>query len=179
MRLPATAHTSRPWQIHDLRPQLAVLDVWSLNTPGDSDDFPRLVQLVTAFNPAKTPAPVRLLFAIRSKLGGLLRLDSEPVTDEFPFTTILENDREWAGELSNRTVDGVLHLGWVPDQEGSYRGQLTVLVKPKGLLGRVYLAGIAPFRHLIVYPMLLRDFERRWSLRSADRGWRVLGPDLP
>lgn len=169
MRLPATAHTSRPWQIHDLRPQLEVLDVWGLQTPGGQDDFPRLVQLATAFDPAKTPPPVRLLFAIRSKLGALLHVDSQPITDEFPFTTILETDREWAGELSNKTVDGVLHLGWVPDQDGGYRGQLAVLVKPKGLLGRAYLAGIAPFRHLIVYPMLLRDLERRWPLRSGDR----------
>jgi hypothetical protein len=169
VRLPVAAHTSQPWQIHDLRPQLEVLDVWSLNTPGGADDFPRLVQLATAFDPAKTPAPVRLLFAIRSRLGSLLHLDSEPVTGEFPFITILETDREWAGELSNKTVDGVLHLGWVPDKDGSYRGQLAVLVKPHGRLGRVYLAGIAPFRRLIVYPMLLRDLERRWPLRSADR----------
>jgi hypothetical protein len=162
MRLAASAHTEQPWQIHELRPQLQLLDVWSLDTPGGADDFPRLVRLATAFDPAKTPAPVRLLFAIRSKLGELLRLDEAPATTgEFPFTPILETDREWAGELTNKTVQGALHLGWVPEGD-HYRGQLAVLVKPNGLLGRAYLAAISPFRHFIVYPALLRNLSRGW-----------------
>jgi hypothetical protein len=166
MRLPASAHTSQPWQIHDLRPQLQLLDVWALDTPGTADDFPRLVQLATAFDPTKTPAPVRLLFAVRTKLGTMLRWDAPRDPAEFPFSTILETEREWAGELSNKTVQGALHLGWVEDGD-NWRGQLAVLVKPNGVLGRVYLAAIAPFRHLIVYPMLLGDLERRWQrLRS-------------
>ena len=35
-----------------------------------------------------------------------------------------------------------------------------VLVKPNGLLGAAYMAAIRPFRHLIVYPALLRQIER-------------------
>lgn len=40
-------------------------------------------------------------------------------------------------------------------------------VKPNGLLGAVYMAAIMPFRHLIVYPPLMRDIEREWQSRSA------------
>jgi hypothetical protein len=110
-----------------------------------------------------------LLFAIRLKLGALLRLDGPLDPAALPFTPILETDREWAGELVNKTVHGVLHLGWVEQSDGSYRGQLAVLVEPNGLLGRAYLAGIAPFRHLIVYPALLHDLEARWmSLRRTE-----------
>ncbi|HEY2637643.1 MAG TPA: DUF2867 domain-containing protein, partial [Solirubrobacteraceae bacterium] len=64
MRLPATAHTSRPWRIHELAPDFRLEDVWALPTPGGADDFPRLVALLRAWNPARSaPAPVRALFA--------------------------------------------------------------------------------------------------------------------
>jgi len=59
-----------------------------------------------------------------------------------------------------------MHLGWVPDGNGGYRGQMAVLVKPDGLLGSAYMAAIRPFRHLIVYPQILRQLAREWR---ADR----------
>jgi hypothetical protein len=46
MRLPNTAHTSRPWRIHELAPDLRLEDVWELPGRGGPDDFPRLVELV-------------------------------------------------------------------------------------------------------------------------------------
>ena len=64
-------------------------------------------------------------------------------------------------------MHGVLHLGWVPDGSGGHRGQMAVLVKPNGLLGNAYLAAIRPFRHLIVYPPLIRQIERGWRERYA------------
>jgi hypothetical protein len=51
---------------------------------------------------------------------------------------------------------------WVPDGTGGYRGQLAVYVKPNGLLGTGYMAAIRPFRHLIVYPQMLRQIGRTW-----------------
>ena len=44
MRLPDTAHTSRPWRIHELTRDFRLEDVWALPTPGGPDDFPRLVR---------------------------------------------------------------------------------------------------------------------------------------
>ena len=69
---------------------------------------------------------------------------------------------EWALEIANRTVHGVLHLGWVAEHDGGHRGQMAVLVKPNGMLGTAYMAAITPFRHRIVYPAMLREIERRW-----------------
>ena len=37
---------------------------------------------------------------------------------------------------------------------------MAVLVKPNGLLGSGYMAAIRPFRHLIVYPAMMRQIER-------------------
>lgn len=80
-----------------------------------------------------------------------------------PFSPLYRTDREAAAELSNRTVHGVAHLAWVDQGGGRYRGQMAVYVKPRGLLGRAYMAAIKPFRYLVVYPALMREFEREWS----------------
>jgi Protein of unknown function (DUF2867) len=61
----------------------------------------------------------------------------------------------------------VLHLGWVPQPRGGYRGQMAVLVRPNGVLGTAYMKAITPFRHLIVYPRMLRDIEREWRAHEA------------
>lgn len=51
MMLPNTAHTSRPWRIHELTGDFRLEDVWALPTPGGPDDFPRLVQLMASGDP--------------------------------------------------------------------------------------------------------------------------------
>ncbi|HYI44453.1 MAG TPA: DUF2867 domain-containing protein [Actinomycetota bacterium] len=82
------------------------------------------------------------------------------------FIPLYRTQEEWAAELSNATVHGVLHLAWVDQGEGRYRGELAIYVKPRGKLGEVYLRLIGPFRHLIVYPALMRQIDRRWNSRS-------------
>jgi hypothetical protein len=166
MRLPDTAQTSRPWRIHELTRDFELEDVWALPTPGGPDDFPRLVELMTSFDPAKsTSALVRALFAVRSKVGGMLGWDDGP--DAFAFTPLYVTGDEWAAEIANRTMRGILHVGWVPDGTGGYRGQMAVYVKRNGLLGGVYMLAIRPFRHLIVYPRMLRELGRAWVTRAA------------
>lgn len=193
MRLPDSAHESRPWRIHELTRDFRLEDVWALPTPGGPDDFPRLVQLGASLDPAKSTAlPVRALFALRWKLGELFGWDDEesgvgsrvptlrdrmpadlregPTGPEFgavPFKPLYLLDNEFAAESANGTMHGVLHVGWVPDGAGGYRGQMAVLVKPNGRAGRAYMAAIKPFRHAIVYPLMLRDFARRWRAGSA------------
>lgn len=190
MRLPSSAHTSRPWRIHAIAHDFRLEDVWALPTPGGPDDFPRLVELAASLDPSKASSlPVRTLFAIRWKVGGLLGLDdprtgvgarvptlrdrlphdlredapSAPAFEAAPFDPLYYTGDEFAAEIANKTVHGVVHLGWVPDGAGRYRGQMAVLVKPNGLLGTAYMAGIAPFRHLIVYPTLMREFGAAWA----------------
>jgi hypothetical protein len=85
-----------------------------------------------------------------------------------PFTPLYRTDVESAAEVSNQTVHGVAHLAWADQGEGRYQGQMAVYVKPRGLFGRGYMAAIKPFRYLIVYPALMREFERAWE-RSEGR----------
>jgi hypothetical protein len=188
--LPKSAHTSRPWRIHAIAPDFRVEDVWALPTPGGPDDFPRLMELMTAFDPAESAsAAVRALFALRWKIGGLLGWDDErtgldnrvsmlrdrlpadlrdapaPHNDALPFEPLYRTGDEFAAEIANQTMHGVMHVGWVEDgaSPGGYRGQMAVLVKRNGLLGAAYMAAIAPFRHLLVYPGMLRELDRKWQ----------------
>jgi hypothetical protein len=192
MRLPNTAHTSRPWRIHELTGDFRLEDVWQLPGTGGPDEFLRVVEGFASADPSRgSPGPVRALFALRWKLGELLGLDapdaglgsrvptlrdrlptdlreapSGPEFDALPFTSLYLTDDEWAAEIANRTMHGVLHIGRVPDEAGSFRAQLAVLVKPNGLLGNAYMAAIRPFRHLIVYPSMMRQIEREWRARE-------------
>ena len=194
MRVPNTEHTSRPWRIHELTRDFRLEDVWALPTPGGPDDFTRLVTLMASFDPSQGSSGIAgALFAIRGKLGELLGWDdpddglgarvttlrdrlpadlrgepSGPGVDGLPFTPLYLTGDEWAAEVANRTVHGVIHLGWVRDGTGGYRGQLAILVKPNGLLGKAYMAAIGPFRHLIVYPAMMRQIEREWRSLAAD-----------
>ncbi|WP_159945397.1 MULTISPECIES: DUF2867 domain-containing protein [unclassified Nocardiopsis] len=190
-------HTEQPWRVHEFTRDFRVEDVWSFRAPGAGpDDFPRMLAVIRAADgPQEQSWPVRFLFAVRWKLGALLgwdgpgagtggrvaslreRLpedlrDASPGPDEegSPFTPVYELHTESARELANRTVHTVMHLGWVPGASGDHELRMTVLVKPNGWLGRLYMAGIAPFRHLVVYPALTRQWEQAWRDRGVIAG---------
>jgi hypothetical protein len=132
----------------------------------------------------------RTLFALRWKLGDLFGWDDPgsgrrvptlrarlpvdlrdgprgPDPGSVPMISLYLTEDEWAAELVNRTVHSVMHIGWVPDGAGGFRGQMAVLVKPNGWFGEAYMAAIKPFRHLVVYPAMMRLLERDWQAEVA------------
>ena len=195
MRLPSSAHTARPWRIHELTPDFRLEDVWALPTPGGRDDFPELVRQFATGDPAeRLPGIARLLWNLRFAVGGLLGWDdanagvesrvpslrerlpadlrdvrSGPKFDSLPFNSLYLLANEFAAEIANQTMHGVLHLGWVEDERVGYRGQMAVLVKPNGVPGRAYMAAIKPFRHRVVYPAAMRHIEDVWRAGAARR----------
>jgi len=191
MPLPHAAHASRPWRIHEIVADFRLEDVWALPTPGRAHEFPTLVEGFTTADPAETPfRAMRALWSLRWKLGDLLGLEDPesglgsrvtslrarlpddllaapgPEFEALPFTPLYLTDDEFAAEAANRTMHGVIHLGWVPEETGGYRGEMAIYVKPNGLPGNAYLLAIKPFRYLIVYPQMLRAMERRWHERQ-------------
>ena len=95
-----------------------------------------------------------------------------------PFVPLYRTGDEFAAEISNQTVHGVMHLAWVDQGDGRFQGQMAVYVKPRGTLGKGYMALIKPFRYLIVYPALMRRVEHEWGLQST-RGSRPHRSDTP
>ena len=165
MRLPNTAHTTRPWRIHEFTPRFRLEDVWALPTPGGPDDFHLLVEGVTSGESPRHRAhsrAARALWAIRLEARGAVRLGrrgrrtrlqgfrrsatgcrrtcATPLPDRqfdtlpFPARSICSKTSE-AAEIANKTVHGVMHMGWVRDGTGGYHGQMAVLVKPNGFFG--------------------------------------------
>ncbi|WP_433145677.1 DUF2867 domain-containing protein [Actinomadura nitritigenes] len=194
MRLPDSAHTDRPWRIHEIARDFELEDVWSVRAPGAGpDDFPAMLEAIRSSGGlARQAPPVKLLFAVRWGLGALLGWDRprtglgsrvRPLRDRLPsdlrdtlddaapvgspFTPVYRLPDEDVREIANGTVHGLMHLGWAPAADGGYELRMAVLVRPNGLVGRLYMAVITPFRYLIVYPMLTRQWERAWRERGA------------
>lgn len=166
-------------------------DAWALPVHGEREEFNELVELFRGLDPSAGSGPSRWLFALRERLGRWFSWDEgEPLPipgctetslrDRLPadlsppelvdgqmFSPVFATPTEWVAELSNATVHAAVQLGWVPDGEGRWRGRLGVYTKPRGWLGRLYMLAIAPFRHLIVYPAMLRQFGRAWQRRRS------------
>jgi hypothetical protein len=193
-RLPNSAHTSRSWRIHEITADFRLEDVWALPVRGEESEFPALVAGFAAGDPSQGSWPARALWSTRWKIGELLGWDDAetglgarvptlrqrlpedlldapgPAFDTLPFTSLYLIEDEFAAEIANRTMHGIMHLSWVADGTGGYRGQMAVLVKPNGLLGAAYMAAIRPFRYLIVYPAAMRQIEREAAARAAATG---------
>ncbi len=187
MRLDDSAHTDRPWRIHEIAPDYYLADVWELPTPGGARDLDRLAHQIATSDESFLANPVvRALFSIRLKVGARLGMDKPsaglavPLRERLaadlrdgprgpdivtfvPFPSVYLTDTEWVAECESRSVHMVQHIGWVRDPSGGYRGQLATLVKPRGLSGRLYMKAITPFRRLIVMPAQVRSIGRDWQ----------------
>jgi hypothetical protein len=196
VRLSNSEHESHDWRIREVAPDFRLEDVWALPARGGPGDFERLLEVMGSLDSAGMESrTARALFSIRWRVGRWLGWDDAPRPLAIPddaettlsarlpadlrntasgahpqrFTPLYRTDDEWAAELSNRTVHAVMHLAWVEQGDGLYRGQMGVYVKPRGALGDAYMALIAPFRHHVVYPALMRQIEQAWNARTPQR----------
>ena len=202
MRLSRSEHESHAWRIREVAPDFRLEDAWALPARGGAGDFATLLEVMASLDPADGESrATRALFSLRYRVGGWFGWDDasrslpipngtvETLSARLPedlrntatgldlrstsFTPLYRTDVEWAAELSNRTVHAVMHLAWVEQAKGVYQGQMGVYVKPRGRFGAAYMAAIAPFRHAVVYPALMRQIERAWNARMA----QARGPD--
>lgn len=196
MRLPNSAHETHPWRIRDVAADFEVEDVWALPVYGGAEDFPILLEVMGSLDSADSQSlATRALFSIRQRLGDWFGWDhpanglaipgnseislAHRLPDDLrgtaaqvnfgslPFEPLYQTDTEFAAEISNDTVHGVMHLAWVDQGDGRYQGQMAVYVRPRGRLGRTYMGLIKPFRHWIVYPALMRQIEKAWNAQIA------------
>lgn len=194
-RLPDTAHTTRPWRIHEIAPDFTLEDVWELPGRGGPGEFPRLVELIASFDPAQSPSRIaRGLWSLRWKVGALLGWDDPdgglgsrvatvydrlppdlvrrgrgPDFAALPCTPLYVTNDEFAAEVANKTVHAVMHVGVIEEEDGSLRAQAAVLVKPNGRFGSLYMTAIKPLRHLI-YPVLMKQGRELWDRQRGDDG---------
>jgi hypothetical protein len=117
----------------------------------------------------RLPIPGTREFTLADRLPNDLRGSADDVRfGQLPFVPLYRTEDEFAAEVSNRTVHGVMHIAWVErDDDDLHEAQMAVYVKPRGRFGQAYMAFIKPFRYLIVYPALERQLARTWSRRRT------------
>jgi len=196
VRISNLTHLERPWRIHEVLGDFPLEDVWQLSEiTGSLGEFDRFVDLMASGDPAHdAPVAVRFLWNVRDALGkwfGLGQIAAvaqEAPADSLrnqvpsdlrgtaadvhfralPFLPLYKTPTEFAAEIANKTVHGVMHLAWVDHTGGIYSPQMAVYVRPNGPFGRAYMRFIKPFRYLIVYPALEKHALHQWSDRRAN-----------
>lgn len=196
MKQTPEAYTEQPWRLHEVADDFVVEDVWSIAAPGSGpEDFPVMLEAIReAGTIARLPAPIRALFAVRWRLGEAFGWDTEDSPIELPekdslldrlpadlrdaprgtdggrlSLNVYQLPTEGAQEAIHGVVHSAMHLGWVPGPEGGHELRMTVLLKRNRPLGRAYMAAVAPFRNLFVYPALIRLWESAWRERVVAR----------
>jgi hypothetical protein len=194
--LPDSAHEAHRWRISEIARDFALLDVWALPVRGGPGDFDAFLGVMSSIDPMGSPsAAARALFRLRFALGALFGWDDDsarkrpiPGCEESSlrarlpfdlrgtvdavqrpggrFRPIYRTKDEWAAEISNDTVHAIMHLAWV-ERGGAHGPQMAIFVKARGVLGELYMRLIGPFRHVIVYPALMRQIRRAWETRAA------------
>jgi hypothetical protein len=156
---PANAESLPARLLWNLRDRLGSwLDLGRISTPADSGRN----------DAGKLPIPGTSETSLADRLPDDLRNTAADLDfGSLPFVPLYRTEVEFAAEVSNQTVHGVMHLAWVDQGEDDYQGQMAVYVKPRGRFGRGYMALIKPFRYWVVYPALMEQIERTWNKRAS------------
>ena len=193
MRRSIEDHNVQPWRVHAFAANFELLDVWRFPVQLRSEvplltflDF--LSEMQSELVRGRGMAAQ--LFRLRGWLGKLFGWDrdEEPVPERLGkgdrgdpgersvagFRPVYSEEEEALFEIENQTVHALMHLGRVcvedRDSPTAWAPQMAVYVKPRGFLGRVYMKVIGPFRHLIVYPAMMRAAERSWPQYASRMG---------
>ena len=196
-RIDTGDHHDPEWHIHEVAQDFQLIDAWKLPVAGTYEEFPELPELFLSLDLAdnKESKMNNLLFAVRDKLGAIFGWDDEVLSQPIPgceettlrdrlppnlrdsaaeiddsasdFQMVYQTETESVLELSNSTVHAAVHLAWVAT-DNNYVGQMGIYVKNRGRLGRIYMPAIAPFRHYIVYPALMRRLGPAWKQRKSE-----------
>ncbi len=194
MRIRNDEHREALWRVHAIAADFQLLDVWRFPIEGvaaDGGDFDSFVQVLKVSTAVPDKGAAATLFRFRMWLGKVFGWDQDAralpipgcqetsVKQRLPpdlagtgrldsdndFKEVYRTNREVLNEISNSTVHALMHLGWVELEPGHFTGQMAVYVKPRGLLGQLYMWLITPFRLAIVYPAMMRHVARKWEAR--------------
>ena len=185
------------WRVNSLAKDFSMIDSWDIPLElSDKDKFTEIQKFLMTIDPTDSSSITRYLFKIRYKIGSYFAWDDEnswpsiPETGEQSLTErlckedharnlnknveIIKNnagrlrtvylfENEALLEVSNKTIYALLHFSL----DENRHVKLSVFTKSRGKLSDLYMLAIKPFRHLFVYPALIRFFKKRWELRNV------------
>jgi len=176
-----------PLRVHEFLAGVPLHDVWAIDLPRTRPGITLEEFLRNSSGRPFTPSPaVRTLLSIRFFVGRIFGWDREPCaeaqdafasrltaadrskslvpagTREGVFRVVYRFENEELLELINRTAHGAA-LSALVETATAYRFYSAVYVRNVSRFTPVYMAVIAPFRKLIVYPSLLRSVRATWD----------------
>jgi hypothetical protein len=193
MRLSPEVFRQKPLYAHTFLADAPLHDVWAIQLKGGGPGRTvRDLQSLLSFDNLQRVHPVvRGLFALRFALGKLFGWDtkkSETASDSYlhrlpaadrarsltppgtlnsAFRVIYEFENESLSEIINGTVHAFSLLALEPAADG-YQVCWAIYVKKVNWLTPFYMALIDPFRHRLVYPLLIRQVEQAWAERMRN-----------
>jgi hypothetical protein len=191
MRIHPSEFRARQLRVHAFLHDVSLEDVWAIDLPGGGpgrtvEDL-REVFIASVRTASRS---VQFLFSLRSRIGAWFGWDGRrPEWDGESFGVRLNAaDRarstvpagtpdgrlrllyrfadEQLGEVRNGTVHAFMSLSLHPAPHG-YLAYLAVYVKPVRWFTHLYMAAIAPFRRLVVYPALVQGVQGGWAKRYS------------
>ena len=195
MRIDPGEFRARPLRVHALLHDVPLEDAWAVPLSGGGAGRTILdVRAVMVAGREAAPAVVKGLFRLRGRIGTLLGWDHRrtafrgesyadrlspadrarslvaPGTPDGSFSLLYRFEDEQLGELRNATVHAFASLSIRPTP-GGYLAYLGVFVQPVNRFTGLYMAAIAPFRRLVVYPAVIRKMQSAWAERyGGERG---------
>jgi len=186
MRIDPGEFRARPLRVHALLRDVPLEDAWAIPLSGGGAG--RTIQDVRAVMLAgreEAPTVVQALLRLRRRIGALFGWDHQrsawnaesyaerlnpadraqslvaPGTPDGNFRLLYRFEDEQLSELRNATVHAFVSLSIRPTP-GGYLAYAGVFVKPVHRFTRLYMAAIAPFRRLVVYPAVIRKVQSVW-----------------
>jgi hypothetical protein len=192
VRIDPTEYRGLELRAHTLLADVPLHDVWAVDLPGGRPGVTveDLRAIASAERLGDANVAVRLLFRLRSWLGGLFDWDRQPEPDDAesfihrlseadrsgsrvapgtrdgPFQLLYVSSREAVSEIRNATVHAFSVYALV-ERAGGYRLYWAIYVRPVGPLTVWYMGLIDPFRRWIIYPAVLRALARGWARHFA------------
>jgi hypothetical protein len=194
MRLAPEVFQQKPLYVHTFLADVPLHDVWAIHLKGGDpgQTLQRLQPLLRFQNIERVHPIVRGLFALRFALGHLFHWDEDapqlastsylqrlpaadqarsltkPGTPNGPFQVIYEFENEALSEVINGTVHAFSLLALEPTTAG-YQINWAIYVKKVNGLTPFYMALIDPFRHWLIYPIIIRHLEQAWVGRMQNK----------
>ena len=189
MRITSDEFHALPLRANALLHDVPLEDAWAVPLSGGG--VGRTIQdflAVMVVGREEAPALVKGLFQLRNRIGGLFGWDhkrpewlAESYADRLSaadraqslvasgtpdgnFSLLYQFEAEQLGELRNATVHAFSSLSIQP-MPGGYVVYLGVFVQPVHRFTKPYMAAIAPFRRLVVYPAVIQKVQSAWVKR--------------
>ena len=194
MRIDPGEFRARPLRVHALLHDVPLEDAWAVPLSGGGAGRTILdLRAVMVAGREAAPAVVKGLFELRSRIGAMLGWDHQrpawnaesyanrlspadraqslvaPGTRDGSFSLLYRFEDEQLGELHNATVHAFASLS-IRQTPGGYLAYLGVFVQPVHRFTGLYMAAIAPFRRLVIYPALIRKMQSAWADRYGGEG---------